>query len=132
MANKRNCIVCGAEYDFCPKCNHDLNLKWKINYDTECCRDLSSVISGYNMGVKTIDDVKYVVGKYDIKDCSKYTEGIQKVIKMVNYSTPTNTPINEEPAPTKKIKKKKWFNEPANMDIELNEELNVETKSDSE
>ena len=117
--NKRICVVCGAEYEYCPKCGkHSGQPGWKISFDEEACKKLFDVISGYNMNIKTIDDVSAVVEEYNIKDFSKYSDNIKKVLyKTVRISKP----VEEAPVQTKKNRFKK------SVDIELNESAEKNT-----
>lgn len=125
MANKRECWVCGAVYDYCPKCGKSAGQPgWKINFDEESCKDLFDCVSGYNMKIKTIDDVKKIIDKYNIKDFSKYKEKIKKVLDLTIEKVEVETPVVEEvvtPVQNKKNRYKK------SVDIELNEAVDKKT-----
>jgi hypothetical protein len=48
MAHERNCIVCGRQYRYCPKCREFEYLeKWHTNYCNEQCKNVSSIINRY-------------------------------------------------------------------------------------
>lgn len=79
MAKERNCIFCGKSYVYCPNCKeYSSNPKWMFNFDSEKCHDLYDAISGYNIGVKTKEDVKLVLDKYSITDYSEFSEKLQR------------------------------------------------------
>ena len=48
MAHERNCIVCGKQYNYCPKCAQYSNMeKWHIEYCSEQCKNTYSTINKY-------------------------------------------------------------------------------------
>lgn len=49
MAGKRKCIVCGAEYDYCPNCNNE-QPRWRFLFDTKNCNDIWEVFNDYRTG----------------------------------------------------------------------------------
>lgn len=129
MAHLRKCIVCGTEYDYCPKCGKNAGEPgWKISFDKEVCKDLMDVVSGYKMGIKNIDDVSTVVNAYGITDYSLYVDGIKSVLNELTPSVKY-----EEPTPTVKIKKnkKKWFDTIESVDEKVDVELNNEPKEEA-
>lgn len=87
MAKERACIFCGKVYEYCPHCNNNSEPTWKFNFDSEKCHDLYDAVAGYNMGVKTIDDVKATLDKYEVTDYSIFSERIQN---KLNELVPQN------------------------------------------
>lgn len=78
MAKLRRCIFCGNEYEYCNHCKDSAKYpEWKFNFDTEKCHDLYDVIAGYNMGIKTIEDVKSVLDKYEVTDYTIFSKKLQ-------------------------------------------------------
>ena len=112
---KRTCYTCGSKYEYCTRCaKYASQPKWRWMWDTEECKDLYDVVSGYKMGVSSKDDVQHIIEKYNITDFSKYTESIANV-------------LNELCGSVKKNKKKK------SMDIDLKEKEEIisdESKED--
>ena len=48
MAHERNCIICGKEYRYCPKCaQYDSMEKWHVEYCSEQCRNTYLIINKY-------------------------------------------------------------------------------------
>ena len=49
MANhERKCVVCGAEYKYCPKCSAYKNMeRWHINYCSNKCKDTFNILNPY-------------------------------------------------------------------------------------
>ena len=69
-----------------------------FNFDSEKCYDLYQVIGGYNMGIKTRDDVKAVLEKHNITDYSQFSSGLQKILNDLfpKNSRKKNNEIPEE------------------------------------
>lgn len=82
MAKTRQCIFCGNEYEYCPHCsNSNKYPNWMFNFDTEKCHDLYEVVAGYNMGIKTIEDVKSALDKYEVTDYTIFSKKLQDKLK---------------------------------------------------
>ena len=99
MAKERKCIFCGQSYLYCPTCSEYQSYpKWMFNFDSEKCYDLYQVIGGYNMGIKTRDDVKAVLEKHNITDYSQFSSGLQKILNDLfpKNSRKKNNEIPEE------------------------------------
>ena len=48
MAHERNCIICGKQYQYCPKCLQYSNMeKWHVEYCSEQCKNTYSIINKY-------------------------------------------------------------------------------------
>ena len=105
MAKERQCIFCGNTYEYCPHCGQYSNEpRWKFNFDSEKCHDLYEVIAGYNIGIKTIGDVKKVFNKYEVTDYSIFSKKLQDALNGV---TPQKK--EEKPEPEKVSKKDNNF-----------------------
>lgn len=99
MAKERHCIFCGSTYEYCPHCGHYNNEpEWKFNFDSEKCHDLYEVIAGFNMGIKTIEDVKETLNKYNVTDYSIFSKKLQDALDKI---VPQKE--EEEPEVEKKI-----------------------------
>lgn len=84
MAKERQCIFCGNTYEYCPHCGqYSKEPGWKFNFDSEKCHDLYEVIAGYNIGIKTIEDVKKVFNKYEVTDYSIFSKKLQDALNGV-------------------------------------------------
>ena len=127
MSDKRICVACGSEYKYCSKCGKYKNSpRWMWKCDKESCNEIFEVVSAYNMGIKTIEDVKDVVKTYDITDFSVYSQGIQNVLNTISNTTVSEA--EEAPVEYSRKKKKKWHEateevvEPS-LDIDLSEPI---------
>ena len=117
MSKERKCIFCGKGYQYCPNCkDYSSYPSWMFNFDTEKCRDLYKVIGGYNIGVRTIEDVKATLDKHGVTDYSIFPKALQE--KLSN-----NTSVKTEDI------KKEIKDEPK---VEANNELKVEVKNELE
>lgn len=89
MAKEKKCIFCGKSYIYCPSCKeYSKYPEWMASFDSERCHDLYEAIGGYNIGVKTKDDVKAVLDKHGIVDYSEFSEKLQNKLESM-FSTTT-------------------------------------------
>jgi hypothetical protein len=78
MAKQKTCIFCGKTYEYCPHCQNDQKYpNWKFNFDSEKCHDLYDVVAGYGMGIKTVEDIKKVLDKYEVTDYTIFSKKLQ-------------------------------------------------------
>lgn len=116
MAKIRHCIFCGAEYEYCPHCSDSSkNPSWKFNFDTERCHDIYDVMAGYSMGIKTIEDIKTILDKYEVTDYSIFSSNLQaKLNELIPQKEEESKNVEEEKkdeAPvSRRIKKNKYNN----------------------
>ncbi len=80
MANTKTCLACGKKYDFCPRCRNGLENPWMVSFDCTDCKEIFNVVSGYNIGVSTIADVKVVMDKLNISDVEVYQGAVKDVL----------------------------------------------------
>ena len=108
MAKERVCLFCGRSYQYCPNCReYDSYPKWMGEFDTEKCHDLYTVMSGYNLGLKTKEDVKTVLDKHNITDYSIFSSKLQeKLNNMFSVEIPKETEI-EMSEETKEVEEEK-------------------------
>lgn len=81
--NKRICICCGKEYEFCYNCGDNrkkYELAWKNNYDVESCRDVFNTITDYRMGILTPEEASEKLKTIDMVNRATYTFGIAKYV----------------------------------------------------
>ncbi len=116
---KRTCLCCGKEFDYCPTCEKYKGTPMSAGFDCEECKEIFNIVSGHNIGVVTLDDVKAVLDKYNIEDVSVY-KGVVKEILM-KATTPA-------PAP-KKVEEVVTDNK--NVDIDLKEKKSFIKKATS-
>lgn len=96
MAKERECIFCGKSYLYCPNCKeYNKYPTWMASFDSEKCHDLYKVIGGYNIGVKTKEDVKAVLDKHNIIDYSEFSEKLQNKLTAMFKVTTISSPVEE-------------------------------------
>lgn len=110
MAKERSCIFCGQKYEYCPHCNNNSEPAWKFNFDSEKCYSLYNVVAGYNMGVKTVDEVKEVLDKYEVTDYSIFSQKLQDRLNEIVPQKTAEVKEDEVVKPTYNNKFKKNFN----------------------
>lgn len=114
MAKLRRCIFCGNEYEYCNHCKDSAKYpEWKFNFDTEKCHDLYDVIAGYNMGIKTIEDVKSILDKYEVTDYSIFSKKLQDKLNELVPQEEKKTEVvesekKEDNFVSRKMKKNKY------------------------
>jgi len=87
MAHERNCIVCGKQYRYCPKCAQYSNMeKWHIEYCNEQCKNTYSTINKYMFKHIDKDTAKMLLEGNDISQNSnllpKWKEVINEILKI--------------------------------------------------
>lgn len=103
-----------------------------MEFDNEVCKEVFNIISAYNMGIKTKDDVASVLYKYNVTDFSVFKESIRNKLnelfppELLTVITPSEEvsvnefipPVEtfEEKTPKKRGRKNK------SMDMVLNNE----------
>ena len=94
---ERKCLCCGKVYDYCPNCSKSSSTPWKINFDTESCKELFNAISAFNMNLINEESVKKVVDKYSIVDYSIYKDDIKELLnKFHSVQKETTNEVVEE------------------------------------
>lgn len=112
MSKERKCLFCGNEYQYCPNCkDYNSYPTWMFNFDTEKCRDLYKVVGGYNMGTRTIEEVKSTLDKHGVTDYSIFPKALQE--KLSNNTSVNTEEIKDEPK------------------VEIKDELKVEVEDES-
>lgn len=100
MSKQRTCIFCGKEYQYCPNCkDYSSYPTWMFNFDTEKCRDLYNVMGGYNIGIRTIEDVKATLDKHGVTDYSIFPKALQEKLSgsSLEIKDEPEIEVNDEP-----------------------------------
>lgn len=114
---KRVCLCCGKKFEYCPTCEKYKNTPMSAGFDCEECKEIFNVVSGYNIGVATIEDVKAVLDKYNIEDVSVYKGVVKEVLMKATTPAPEVKKVEET--------------ETKNVDIELKEKKSFIKKAAS-
>lgn len=105
MSKERKCLFCGKGYLYCPNCkDYSSYPTWMFNFDTEKCRDLYKVIGGYNIGVRTIEDIKATLDKHSITDYSIFTKNLQEKLFNDSFEKKEEVKIESNDKPKEEIK----------------------------
>ena len=100
MSKQKTCIFCGKEYQYCPNCkDYSSYPTWMFNFDTEKCRDLYNVMGGYNIGIRTIEDVKATLDKHGVTDYSIFPKALQEKLSgsSLEIKDEPEIEVNDEP-----------------------------------
>ena len=96
MAHERKCTVCGATYEYCPRCKeYASEPKWKLNYCSEDCKEVFNTIDKFIFKHISADDAKKILSKSKVQ---VNNDELKKVIASIMAS--------EDKVKDKKPKKK--------------------------
>lgn len=104
MANNKKCLLCGAEYSYCPACAEDRRKpSWMAAYDKEDCKIIFETLSAYGMKRISNSEAKKAIKDIDI-NVMNLDEQKKETIKEIlgNKSSAIETPVvevAETPAP---------------------------------
>ena len=76
-----------------------------FNFCSDKCHDIYDVVAGYNMEIKTIDDVKKILDKYEVFDYSIFPKDLQDKLEGVASKKISVSENKEEESMSRKIKK---------------------------
>lgn len=78
---KRNCIVCGKEYTYCPICEDDAaKPSWMLIFDSKDCHDIFDAVTGYKDGIYNKEYAKDIISNCEL-EMNRYSDDITKVLK---------------------------------------------------
>ena len=130
MAEKRKCLCCEKTYEYCPHCGKT-STPWKMNYDTEACKDLFNIISAYNMNLVKEDKIKEVIDKYSITDFSIYKESVRNLLNKLFSNKHVSkkeieVEVTSEPIPEISEPQVVVEETPAEQEVQVEEEQVIE------
>lgn len=115
MGNKinRECIICKAQYHYCPTCGGDSSKPtWYFIFDGQNCHDIYEVCTQYRDKVINAEEAYEIISKLDITNIENFVDvtkaQIEEIIKL--HEEAVSKPIVEE----KKLEVNKEFNKAAN------------------
>lgn len=80
----RKCIVCGAEYEYCPSCSKYSKLpRWKFNFDVENCMNLFMIAGSYNSKTITAEEARNQFNACDLSKKDSLSPDVANVINQV-------------------------------------------------
>lgn len=89
LKSKRICKCCGKEYEYCPNCGSHNSEMWRNLTDTKACRELFNIVSAYNVGRATPEQVKKVLTANNITDYSTFNPAIVATLDKINSPVET-------------------------------------------
>lgn len=95
MNKMKKCILCGKEYEYCPKCSSKNLPRWMSLYDSDNCRKIFNLASDY-YGGDTMEELKQQIKECDLSEVDKYSEDIQKAIAAIKAATKTKRNLLSE------------------------------------
>lgn len=122
----RTCVLCHAQYPYCPVCNPEDQLKptWYFCYCSDNCHDIDNITSAYEDGRMTAIEAKNKLEKLNLSKQEYFGESYQKSITSIMRA---KTQVKKT---TIKKENKKAEEKSVDMDIvtkgEENAESNVE------
>ncbi len=110
MAHIRKCTLCGAEYEYCPRCDKTKETFY-LKYCSENCRDVALVINKASFDVITKEEAAEEFAKYDLTKLSSFSERTRKFVEdIIKPVEPVEKP-EEEAKGFEKRNKRKIVNE---------------------
>ena len=82
MAHLRNCILCGTEYDYCPRCD-ETRPTFYLKYCGENCRDISLILNRYAFKHLTKEEAAEELSKCDLSKLESFNEKEREYIKEI-------------------------------------------------
>ena len=80
----RNCIVCGAEYEYCNNCrNHKSLPTWMAIYHDENCREIMNITTEYMAGNITKEDAKAQLDSCDLSHKKDFRESVLLAVNEI-------------------------------------------------
>ena len=89
MSKIRTCTCCGKTYSYCPSCGNGPS--WKMLYDTETCKDIMNIVSGYNMNLISKNQATESLQKINIGNIATYNDNVAKTLIELS-ETPVEKP----------------------------------------
>lgn len=84
MVNKRICICCGNEYEYCSHCGEAKHQpRWKTNYDDESCHIAFQTVTDYLAGETTKEAAKVILSNTDLKYRNQYVPSVAKYVDEI-------------------------------------------------
>lgn len=84
MSNKRNCVICGAEYEYCPSCKkYNYLPRWMFLFDNQNCKDIYEVINQYDAKVIDKAEAKEKLAELDTSKKDSFAETFRKVVNEI-------------------------------------------------
>lgn len=84
----RQCVVCGSQYAFCPRCNDDKNKPlWYFTFDSENCKNIYDVTSKYEDGRLSANEAKDILEKLNLTKIDNFSGSYKTSIAKINEAT---------------------------------------------
>ena len=81
MVHLRNCVLCGASYNYCPRCD-ETEPTYKLKYCSQNCNDISLVLNKYAFKHLTQEEAAMELLKLNV-ELDKYNDHNQEYIKNI-------------------------------------------------
>lgn len=105
---KRKCVVCGTEYEYCPRCGKDANKpKWMFAFCSEKCKVGLDVLTRFGANELTVEEAYEALKDYDYGVLSQYSESTKKLLEQLEeFEKSKEEPKEVEPKKKRNSKKK--------------------------
>ena len=98
MAHIKNCILCGKQYEYCPRCN-ETEPTYKLKWCSANCNNIFLTLNKVSFKHLTKEQAADELEKLDLSDMDKYSEQIKAYIQDILSSkkvVETETEVKEE------------------------------------
>lgn len=82
--NKRICICCGKEYEYCTHCGDSKNEpRWKTNYDEYGCKVAFQTVTDYLAKEITAEEAREVLKNTELKNRDNFKSSVAKYVDEI-------------------------------------------------
>jgi len=82
MAHIRKCILCGDEYEYCPRCDKT-KPSFYLKYCSENCKEIALIDNKYKFNHLTAEEALNELNKLDLSKLESFNEIIKERIKKI-------------------------------------------------
>lgn len=113
MAHKKICVVCGKEYEYCPRCKQYISMeKWHNRFCSEPCKNIYDIVNSFSFNHISANDANDKLNKIKVKVIN---EEIKNIISEIKSNVIREDSQVEEKPMVKKPKKKEIVNDDLNI-----------------
>lgn len=79
MAHIRKCVLCGSEYDYCPRCD-ETKPTFYLKYCSDNCNNISLILNKFAFKHLTDKEAASELAKCDLSSLDKYSAKMQAYV----------------------------------------------------
>jgi len=95
MGRLRNCILCGTQYEYCPRCD-DTKPTYFLKYCSENCKTISLILNQYSFKHLTKEQAIEELNKCDLSKLKNFEEKEKTYIESILKVDDVVEPIDDK------------------------------------